>query len=186
MQNELSKHISKILNILGENPNREGLKKTPQRVAKTFEFFTKGYKEELNVIINGAVFKSDVDEMIILKDIDYASLCEHHLLPFYGKCHIAYLPKGKILGLSKLARIVDMYAKRLQVQEHLTKQIADTINDVLKPLGVGVIMEGYHLCMAIRGILKQNSLCKTSSMLGRFKTDPRTRSEFLTLVNLNR
>jgi GTP cyclohydrolase I len=186
MQKRLQRHFTEILKLLGEDPDREGLKKTPQRVAKTYEYFTKGYKEGLRNIINGAVFRSDVDEMIILKDIDYASLCEHHLLPFYGKCHIAYLPKGKILGLSKLARVVEMYSRRLQVQEHLTKQIADTINKVLKPLGVGVIMEGYHLCMAIRGVSKQNSLCKTSAMLGRFKTDPRTRSEFLTLVNLNR
>lgn len=185
-QAELEARVRDILELLGEDPEREGLKETPHRVAQTLAFFTQGHKQDLKKIINGAVFESDVDEMVILKDIDFASLCEHHLLPFYGKCHIAYLPKGRILGLSKLARIVEFYSRRLQVQEHLTKQVANTLNDVLRPKGVGVIIEGYHLCMAIRGVLKQNSLCKTSAMLGRFKTDPRTRSEFLALVNLNK
>lgn len=186
MTEEIQKHIREILRILGEDPEREGLVRTPGRVAESYEFFTQGYRQDLERIINGAIFESDSDEMVILKDIDYYSLCEHHLLPFYGKCHIAYLPNGKIIGLSKLARIVEMFSRRLQVQERLTTQIADTISNILFPKGVGVIMEGYHLCMAIRGVLKQNSLCKTSAMLGGFKTDPRTRSEFLALVNLNR
>ena len=175
-------YFKKIIESLGEDVTREGLRDTPKRAAKAMEFLTQGYQLSLDKIVNDALFESDNDEMIIVKDIELYSLCEHHLLPFLGKCHVAYLPKGKILGLSKVARIVDMFARRLQVQENLTKQIAQTVMEVTGASGVGVIIEAKHLCMMMRGVEKQNSTMTTSVMLGGFRTDRRTRSELLSLV----
>ncbi len=175
--------FKKIIESLGEDPHRQGLIDTPKRAAKAMEFMTQGYHYSLENIVNDALFESDNDEMIIVKNIELYSLCEHHLLPFIGKCHVAYIPKGKILGLSKIARIVDMFARRLQVQENLTKQIAQTMMDVTKASGVGVIIEAKHLCMMMRGVEKQNSIMTTSVMLGGFREDRRTRGEFLSLVN---
>lgn len=167
---------------MGENPDREGLKNTPERAARAMDFLTQGYQLSLDKVVNGALFESDSDEMIIVKDIELYSLCEHHLLPFIGKVHVAYLPKGKILGLSKVARIVDMYARRLQVQENLTKQIAESLLEVTQGSGVGVVIEAKHLCMMMRGVEKQNSVMTTSVMLGGFRNDRKTRSEFLSLI----
>ncbi len=179
----MEQHFRKIIEVVGEDLSRDGLKNTPQRAAKAFEFLTQGYHQSLDNIVNGALFESDNDEMIIVKDIELYSLCEHHLLPFIGKCHVAYLPKGKIIGLSKIARIVDMFARRLQVQEKLTKQIAETMSEITKGSGVGVIIEAKHLCMMMRGVEKQNSIMTTSVMLGAFRKDRRTRAEFLSLVH---
>ncbi len=178
----IEKHITDILSTLGEDPNREGLVGTPRRFRKALEHLTKGYHENIGDIVNNALFESDMDEMVIVKNIELYSLCEHHLLPFVGKCHVAYLPNGKILGLSKIARIVDMFSKRLQVQENLTKQIAETVLEVTDAKGVGVIIEAKHLCMMMRGVEKQHSDMTTSMMLGRFRQDDRTRAEFLSLV----
>jgi GTP cyclohydrolase I len=175
-------YFKKIIEMLGEDPNREGLKDTPKRAAEAMAFLTQGYSHSVADIVNGALFETDSDEMIIVKEIELYSLCEHHLLPFIGKCHVAYLPKGKIIGLSKIARIVDMYARRLQVQEKLTKQIAETVLDITGARGVGVIIEAKHLCMMMRGVEKQNSIMTTSVMLGGLRTDHRTRTEFLSLV----
>ena len=171
-----------ILHAIGEDLDRDGLRDTPKRAAKAMAFLTKGYGQSLEEVVNGAVFESDSDEMVIVKDIELYSLCEHHLLPFIGKCHVGYLPKGKVLGLSKIARIVDMYARRLQIQEGLTKQIADAVQSVTAGGGVGVIVEAEHLCMKMRGVEKQNSVMKTSVMLGRFRRDINTRHEFLNLL----
>lgn len=179
---EVAKHIESIIRHIGENPNRQGLLKTPQRASEALQFLTKGYGDNIDHIINGALFKSDMDELVLVKNIEIYSLCEHHLLPFIGKCHVAYLPKGAILGVSKLARIVDMFARRLQVQENLTKQIAECVMEVTEAKGVGVVIEAQHLCMMMRGVEKQNSLMTTSVMQGIFRTDARTRSEFLTLI----
>ncbi len=174
--------VSTILNEVGENPNREGLLKTPLRVAKAYKFLTKGYNEDVDKLLNGAIFNEHYDEMVIVKDIDFYSLCEHHMLPFYGKCHIAYIPNGKIVGLSKIPRIVEMYSRRLQVQERMTREIGDMINKVLEPKGVAVVSEAKHLCMMMRGVEKQNSIATASCMLGRFKSDEKTRYEFLKLI----
>ena len=171
-----------MIEAIGEDPRREGLLDTPKRAAKAMQFLTQGYDQKLDEIVNGAVFESDSDEMVIVRDIELYSLCEHHLLPFIGKCHVAYLPKGRVLGLSKVARIVDMYARRLQIQEQLTQQIAQAMQEVTGGLGVGVIVESRHLCMMMRGVQKQNSSMTTSSMLGRFRADSNTRNEFLQLV----
>ncbi len=171
-----------ILNEIGEDPTREGLKHTPHRVAKAYEFLTQGYNKNIEEILNGAIFEEKYDEMVIVKDIDFYSLCEHHMLPIFGKAHIAYIPKGKIVGLSKLPRIVDVFARRLQVQERLTQQIADTIDQYLNPAGVAVVIEAYHMCMMMRGVEKQNSITTTSAMHGVFSEDTRTRSEFLNLI----
>jgi GTP cyclohydrolase I len=178
----LENSVRVILNEIGENSNREGLLKTPHRVAKSFKFLTKGYKENADTLLNGAIFREHYDEMVIVKDIDFYSLCEHHMLPFYGKCHVAYIPNGKIVGLSKLPRIVEMYSRRLQVQERMTREIGDMINKVLEPKGVAVVSEAKHLCMMMRGVEKQNSIATASCMLGRFKSDEKTRQEFLKLI----
>jgi len=172
-----------LLKYIGEDVKRQGLRDTPQRAAKAFAYLTKGYKDDLDGIVNGAIFKSDNDEMIIIKNIELYSLCEHHLLPFFGKCHVGYLPNGKIIGLSKIARIVDVFARRLQVQENLTKQIAETILKYTEAKGVGVVIEAQHLCMMMRGVEKQNSVMKTSCMLGAFRKEISTRSEFLSLIH---
>jgi GTP cyclohydrolase I len=175
-------YFKKIIENLGEDPDRDGLKDTPHRAAKALKFLTQGYNQSYENIVNNALFESDSDELVVVKDIELYSLCEHHLLPFIGKCHVAYLPKGKIIGLSKVARIVDMYARRLQVQERLTKEIADTILTVTGSSGVGVIIEAKHLCMMMRGVEKQNSVMTTSVMLGSFKQNRETRAEFLSLI----
>ncbi len=179
----IEKHVKNLLDEIGENSEREGLKKTPHRVAKAYEFLTQGYNKDIKKILNGAVFNEKYDEMVIVKDIDFYSMCEHHLLPFYGKIHIAYIPNGKILGLSKIPRIVDVFAQRLQVQERMTQEIADTIEQCLNPRGVAVVAEGYHMCMMMRGVQKQNSITTTSAMHGIFTEDARTRSEFLNLIS---
>jgi GTP cyclohydrolase I len=174
--------IAQLLARLGEDPQREGLLKTPDRVARSFEYLTSGYRSKVEDIVNGALFTVDYNEMVIVRDIDFYSLCEHHLLPFFGKCHVAYVPNGKVIGLSKIPRLVDMFARRLQLQERMTSQIAETIRDQVQPLGVAVVCEGTHLCMAMRGVEKQASTTVTSAMLGAFHDDPRTRNEFLKLV----
>ena len=172
-----------LLKEIGENPDREGLLKTPSRVAKTWKLFSKGYNQNLEDIINNAIFEEDAKDMIIVRDIEFFSLCEHHLLPFFGKAHVGYIPSGKIVGLSKIPRIIDMFARRLQVQERLTHQIADAIMNAIDPLGVAVVMEGRHMCMQMRGVEKQNSFASTSAMLGQFRKSPETRSEFLSIIN---
>ena len=174
--------IENILHAIGEDPKREGLLKTPDRVEKSLKFLTSGYEVDIDQLVNDALYSENYDEMVIVKNIDFYSLCEHHMLPFFGKCHVAYLPKGKIIGLSKVPRLVDAYGRRLQVQERLTTQIAHCIEDIVKPTGVGVVIEATHLCMSMRGVEKQNSYTTTSSMLGSFKKDPRTRGEFLSLL----
>ncbi len=178
----LEKSFREILESVGENPQREGLLKTPTRAAKAFEFLTNGYRQDLNDIINQAIFSSDASEIILVKDIELYSMCEHHLLPFIGKAHVAYIPNGKVIGLSKVARIVDVFARRLQIQEQLTTQIADAIMQALHPSGVAVVIEAKHLCMMMRGVEKQNSVMTTSCLLGSFKEDARTRTEFLSLL----
>ncbi|MBI4565077.1 MAG: GTP cyclohydrolase I FolE [Planctomycetes bacterium] len=174
--------VRDLIQMLGEDPNREGLRQTPARVEKALRYLTRGYGQSPAQVLNGATFTTDYDEMVIVKDIDFFSLCEHHLLPFYGKCHIAYLPNRKIIGLSKLPRLVDLFSRRLQVQERLTMEIARVIEDKLKPKGVGVVMEAAHLCVMMRGVEKQNAHMVTSSMLGRFRSDNKTREEFLELI----
>ncbi|HEX6592571.1 MAG TPA: GTP cyclohydrolase I FolE [Moraxellaceae bacterium] len=178
----MEKAYASLITAVGEDLQRPGLVDTPQRAAKAFKYLCKGYSDDLDVIVNNAIFPSDNDEMVIVKDIELYSLCEHHLLPFIGKAHVGYLPSGKVLGLSKVARIVDMYARRLQIQENLTKEIADAIMQVTGAKGVGVIIEAQHMCMMMRGVEKQNSSMKTSIMLGRFRENPQTRSEFLSLL----
>jgi len=174
--------IENILHAIGEDPKREGLLKTPERVEKSLKFLTSGYDVDIDQLVNDALYNENYDEMVIVKNIDFYSLCEHHMLPFFGKCHVAYLPNGKIIGLSKVPRLVDAYGRRLQVQERLTTQIAHCIEEIVKPTGVGVVIEATHLCMSMRGVEKQNSYTTTSSMLGSFKKDPRTRAEFLSLL----
>src|SRR5258706_2353431 len=176
--------IRKLLADLGEDPNREGLVDTPKRVEKAYKFLTSGYQADIDRVLNNALFTVDYSEMVIVKDIDFYSLCEHHLLPFFGKCHVAYIPSNKVIGLSKIPRVVDVFARRLQVQERLTNQIADTIRDAVKPMGVSVVMEATHLCMSMRGVEKQNSFCVTSAMAGIFRDNARTRMEFLELIKL--
>ena len=178
----MEEHIRSILRALGENPDREGLKKTPSRVTEAFTFLTRGYQMDPAKVINDALFTEEYEEMIVQKDIDFFSLCEHHLLPFFGKAHVAYIPHHKIVGVSKLARLVDVYARRLQVQERLTNQIATTIMEKLNPLGVAVVIEAEHLCMRMRGVEKQNSLVITSTLLGAFRNRQETRSEFMNLI----
>ncbi|QSA95574.1 GTP cyclohydrolase I FolE [Methylococcus sp. EFPC2] len=175
--------FTQIIQEIGEDVTREGLVDTPKRAAAAFRFLNRGYQQTLDDVLNNAIFEADTEDMVIVKDIELYSLCEHHLLPFIGKCHVAYLPTGKVLGLSKVARIVDMYARRLQIQERLTKQIADAIQQSIQPAGVAVVIEAKHLCMMMRGVEKQNSVMQTSSMLGLFRKQISTRSEFLNLIN---
>ena len=174
--------IRRLLVELGEDPTREGLRETPRRVERSLEFLTSGYRTDIDELINGALFSVEYNEMVIVRDIDFYSLCEHHLLPFFGKCHIAYIPDGRVIGLSKIPRLVDVFARRLQVQERLTSQIAGTIEARIRPIGVGVVLEATHLCMAMRGVAKQNAITTTSAMLGAFHADARTRNEFLQLI----
>src|SRR6266508_6582884 len=176
--------IRKLLADLGEDPSREGLRDTPKRVEKAYKFLTSGYDANIDQILNNALFTVDYSEMVIVKDIDFYSLCEHHLLPFFGKCHVAYIPRKRVIGLSKIPRLVDVFARRLQIQERMTNQIAETIREKIDPLGVAVVCEATHLCMSMRGIQKQNSFAVTSAMLGSFRDNARTRSEFLELIKL--
>ncbi len=175
--------IKQLLLEIGEDPTREGLLTTPKRVAEAYEFLTKGYDQDIEGIINDALFNEKYDEMVLVKNIDFYSMCEHHMLPFYGKVHVAYIPNGKIIGLSKIPRIVEVFARRLQVQERMTQQIADTIDKYLQPIGVGVVSEAFHMCMMMRGVEKQNSSATSSAMHGIFKEDARTRTEFLNLIS---
>lgn len=180
----MESHWASIIAGIGEDLERPGLKDTPKRAAKAFEFLTQGYNQSVDEVVNNALFPSDSNEMVLVQNIEMYSLCEHHMLPFIGKCHVAYIPTGKVLGLSKIARLVDMYARRLQIQESLTTQIAETILEVTEAEGVGVIVEAQHMCMMMRGVEKQNSLMKTSAMLGSFRSDQKTRDEFLSLLQL--
>jgi GTP cyclohydrolase IA len=174
--------VRDLLKEIGEDPTREGLDKTPARVAKAWEYLTSGYRQDVNDVLNEALFTEEYDEMVVVKDIDLYSMCEHHLLPFFGKCHIAYMPSRKIVGLSKLPRLVEMFSRRLQVQERLTTQIAQTLNEVLQPRGVAVVIEALHMCMLMRGVEKQNSKAVTSAMLGAFRDNAGTRAEFMDLI----
>jgi GTP cyclohydrolase I len=174
--------IRQLLAELGEDPSREGLLDTPKRVEKSLRFLTSGYAADVDEVLNNALFTVDYNEMVIVKDIDFYSLCEHHMLPFFGKCHVAYIPQGRVLGLSKIPRLVEIFARRLQVQERLTNQIAETLREKIRPLGVAVVMEASHLCMSMRGVEKQNSVAVTSAMLDVFREDARTRMEFLELI----
>jgi len=179
---DFQQHIREVLAAIGEDPGREGLLKTPERVEKALRFLTQGYAQDPEALLNKALFSVEYDEMVIIKDIDVFSLCEHHLLPFFGKAHVAYLPKGKVVGLSKIPRLVDMFARRLQVQERLTVQVAEVIERAVQPRGVGVVIEAMHFCMIMRGVEKQNSVAVTSCMLGSFRDQLQTREEFLSLI----
>ncbi|MGQ9634070.1 MAG: GTP cyclohydrolase I FolE [Bryobacteraceae bacterium] len=182
-KDELGLRLEEVIRLLGEDPTREGLLKTPQRAADALRFLTSGYRQDLKKVLNGALFTVKYDEMVIVKDIEFFSLCEHHLLPFFGKVHVAYIPRDKVVGLSKIPRIVDMFARRLQLQERMTQQIAQTIQSAIDPLGVGVICEARHFCMMMRGVEKQHSGAVTSAMLGAFRSHKETRDEFLSLVS---
>ncbi len=182
-EGSIEKSVTDILRLIGEDPQREGLVKTPERVARSLGYLTKGYAEDPKMVINGALFTEDYSEMILLRDLDFFSMCEHHILPFFGKAHVAYIPKHRIVGISKLARLVEVFARRLQVQERLTTQVANMLMDELDPLGVGVVLRAEHLCMRMRGVEKQNSVVVTSAMLGVFRSHQETRQEFMTLVN---
>jgi GTP cyclohydrolase IA len=182
MENDIKPLITQLLSKLGEDPEREGLVRTPQRVADAMRYLMRGYSMNLEELLNNAIFHEPCDEMVLVRNIEFYSMCEHHMLPFYGRCHVAYLPKGKIIGISKIPRIVDMFSRRLQVQERLTNQIAVTLQEVLDPHGVAVVMEGKHLCMMMRGVEKQNSFVTSSAMVGAFKTERATRMEFLSLI----
>jgi len=179
----ITKLIEKLLQEVGEDPTREGLLKTPARVAKSWVYFSRGYNQDLDDVVNNAIFKESSKDMVVVRDVEFFSLCEHHLLPFFGKAHVGYIPDGQIIGLSKIPRIIDMFSRRLQVQERLTNQIAEAIHTVLKPVGVAIVMEGRHMCMQMRGVEKQNSLATTSTMLGKFRESIRTRNEFISLIN---
>jgi GTP cyclohydrolase I len=179
----LERHVEGILGEIGEDPAREGLLRTPHRVAKAYQYLTSGYRKDIKEVLNNAVFTERYSEMVVVKNIDFFSMCEHHMLPFFGKAHVAYIPNGKIVGLSKIPRIVEVFARRLQVQERLTQQIADTLFDALTPDGVGVVTEARHMCMMMRGVEKQNSVATASAMLGVFRDDVKTRQEFLDLID---
>jgi len=181
--NRLESITTELLQLIGEDVNREGLIKTPTRVAKAWDYFSQGYRTKIDDVINNAIFSENCKDMIVVRDIEFFSLCEHHMIPFFGRAHVGYLPNGKIIGLSKIPRIVDLFSRRLQVQERLTDQIANTIQEVLEPIGVAVVMEGRHLCMQMRGVEKQNSLASTSAMLGQFRKSAETRSEFLSIIS---
>ena len=185
MQKNIERITKQLLEDIGEDPNREGLLKTPSRVAKAWQFFSKGYTQSIDELINNAIFNEDAKDMVIVRDIEFFSLCEHHLIPFFGKAHVGYIPNGKVIGLSKIPRIIDMFSRRLQVQERLTHQVADALKNVLNPKGVAVVMEGRHMCMQMRGVEKQNSFTSTSAMSGQFKKSSETRSEFLAIINRN-
>ena len=185
MQKNIERITKQLLENIGEDPNREGLLKTPSRVAKAWQFFSKGYTQSIDELINNAIFNEDAKDMVIVRDIEFFSLCEHHLIPFFGKAHVGYIPNGKVIGLSKIPRIIDMFSRRLQVQERLTHQVADALKNVLKPKGVAVVLEGRHMCMQMRGVEKQNSFTSTSAMSGQFKKSSETRSEFLAIINRN-
>ncbi len=182
----IEKITKKLLKNIGEDPEREGLLKTPHRVAKSWKFLVQGYEQNLENIVNNAIFEEDYDEMVTIKDVDFYSLCEHHLIPFFGKAHIAYIPDGKVLGLSKVPRIVEMYGRRLQLQERMTQQISEAIGNAINPKGVAVVLEGEHMCMQMRGVQKRNSYATTSYMTGLFRKDARTRKEFMDIIALNR
>ena len=182
----IARHVQQILKELGEDAQREGLAKTPERVEAALRYLTSGYEKKVEDVLNDALFVENYDEMVIVKDIDFASMCEHHVLPFVGKCHVAYMPRRKIVGLSKIPRLVDMFAKRLQVQERLTTQVANALQEALEPRGVAVVMEAIHTCMLIRGVEKQNSKAVTSAMLGAFRDRPETRAEFMELIKSGR
>lgn len=182
----MESHWAKIIEDMGEDLQRPGLVDTPKRAAKAFEFLTRGYSQSVDQVVNNALFPSDSNEMVLVQDIEMYSLCEHHMLPFIGKCHVAYIPTGRVIGLSKIARIVDVFARRLQIQEMLTRQIAESIMEITDAEGVGVIIEAKHMCMMMRGVEKQNSLMKTSAMLGSFRSEQKTRDEFLSLLKLGR
>jgi len=175
-------HVRAIIEMLGEDPERRGLEKTPQRVAESLRFLTSGYTGSVEEILNGAVFEEPYDQMVIVKDIDFYSLCEHHMLPFFGKAHVAYIPDGRLIGLSKIPRLVERFARRLQLQERMTTQIAESIQEAIRPLGVAVVIEAFHLCIAMRGVQKQNAYMTTSAVLGDFREDRATRNEFLDLL----
>ena len=179
---QLEKITRNLIETIGEDPSREGLLKTPKRVAKSWGYFSEGYRADVNNIINEAVFHEDCSEMVVVRDIEFFSMCEHHMIPFFGRAHVGYLPNGKVIGLSKIPRIVDMFSRRLQLQERLTSQVANTLEEVLKPIGVAVVMEGRHLCMQMRGVEKQNSYASTSAMLGQFRKSAETRAEFLSII----
>ncbi len=179
---DMKKLVRQMLVELGEDPDREGLRETPERVDKAMRFLTRGYRESIDEVLNDALFTVDYDELVIVKDIEFYSLCEHHLLPFFGRCHVGYLPKNRVIGLSKIPRILDVLARRLQVQERLTQQVAETIRDAINPRGVAVVLEAQHLCMMMRGVQKRNSKMITSAMLGKFRDDQRSRIEFLDLI----
>lgn len=179
---KLESYIRGLIKEVGESPDREGLKRTPERVARAYRFLTKGYAEDPSKVLLKATFTEKYDQMVLVKDVDFFSLCEHHLLPFYGKCHVGYIPNGKVIGLSKIPRVIDIYARRLQIQERLTQQIADAIEAAIKPRGVGVVIESFHLCMAMRGVEKQNTYATTSALRGAFEAHERTRLEFLSFL----
>ena len=180
---KLESLTSELLQLIGEDINRDGLIKTPMRVAKAWDYFSQGYRTKIDDVINNAIFTENCKDMIVVRDIEFFSLCEHHMIPFFGRAHVGYLPNGKIIGLSKIPRIVDMFSRRLQVQERLTDEIANTIQKILNPIGVAVVMEGRHLCMQMRGVEKQNSLASTSAMLGQFRKSAETRAEFLSIIS---
>jgi GTP cyclohydrolase IA len=185
-KNQYAELVRRQMQLVGENPEREGLQRTPKRVAEAMSFLTGGYETDPTTVLNEALFEATSDEMVIVKDIDFYSLCEHHLLPFFGKCHVAYLPRKKVIGLSKLPRLVDVFARRLQIQERMTFEIAQVVKKLINAQGVGVVIEAQHLCMMMRGVQKQNSYAVTSTMLGSFRDDPRTRAEFLDLIRQKR
>ena len=180
---KLTDLVKDIITELGEDPKREGLIKTPERVEKSLRFLTSGYDQDIKKVLNDAIFKENYDEMVVVKDIDFYSMCEHHMLPFYGKCHVAYIPDGKLVGLSKIPRLIEVFSRRLQVQERMTVQIAESLQSAIKPRGVAVVVEGFHLCMAMRGVEKQNSFTTTSTLLGVFMNDRSTRMEFMSLIH---
>ena len=182
--NKIEKITHQLLTEIGENPNREGLLRTPHRVAKAWKFISKGYDQSLEEVLNDAIFEDECSEMVVVRDIEFFSMCEHHMLPFFGKAHVAYIPRGKVIGLSKIPRILEMYSRRLQIQERITHQVAQALNDLLDPAGVAVVLEVRHLCMQMRGVEKQNSFATTSAMLGEFHDEAETRAEFLSIISL--